>query len=141
MACDVCGTYFPGYTSMMNHRRKKHRTAEPLPQQTTVNVYEHALDGMPQCRHCLATFSGWPQMTAHVKGLGCPVLRSVRVPQLIRSSTSTAVMQTDEPQVDAPTCPSERGVVWISTASCPCHAVHPSTCCISAASLTGWSLS
>ncbi|CAE7463590.1 unnamed protein product, partial [Symbiodinium sp. KB8] len=70
IACDVCGTYFPSYTNMMNHRRKKHRTAEPLPQQTTVNVYEHALDGMPQCR-------------------------SLRVPQLIRSSASAVVTQTD----------------------------------------------
>ena len=102
IACDVCGTYFPSYTNMMNHRRKKHRTAEPLPQQTTVNVYEHALDGMPQCRHCLATFSGWPQMTAHVRGLGCPVLRSLRVPQLIRSSASAVVTQTDVPPAAAP---------------------------------------
>ena len=70
LACDVCGTYFPSYTSMMSHRRTKHRTAEPLPRQNNVNVYEHALDGMPQCKHCLATFSGWPQLTAHVKGLG-----------------------------------------------------------------------
>ncbi|OLP95095.1 hypothetical protein AK812_SmicGene22810 [Symbiodinium microadriaticum] len=61
LACDVCGTYFPSYTSMMSHRRTKHRTAEPLPRQNNVNVYEHALDGMPQCKHCLATFSGLRQ--------------------------------------------------------------------------------
>ena len=105
LACDVCGTYFPSYTSMMNHRRTKHRTAEPLPRQTHVNVYEHALDGMPQCKHCLATFSGWPQLTAHVKGLGCPVLRSLRVPQLLRSSTGAAELSLGQVPSDALAAP------------------------------------
>ena len=105
VACDVCGTYFPSYVSMMNHRRKKHRAAAPLPRQTHVNVYEHALDGMPQCRHCLATFSGWPQLTTHVKGLGCPVLRSLRVPQLVRPSTSAAELPSGKPPSDAPDVP------------------------------------
>ena len=105
LACDVCGTYFPSYTSMMNHRRTKHRTAEPLPRQTHVNVYEHALDGMPQCKHCLATFSGWPQLTAHVKGLGCPVLRSLRVPQLLRPSTGDAELSLGQVPSDALAAP------------------------------------
>ena len=52
--CDVCGTYFSSYISMVVHRRK-HNEAAPLPRQTTVDVYAHALDGMPQCKHCLAT--------------------------------------------------------------------------------------
>ena len=63
-------------------------------------------------------------MTAHVRGLGCPVLRSLRVPQLLRSSASAAGVQSVEPLVADPR-PALEDAVRRGTPQVPTPAVSP----------------
>ena len=79
ISCPVCGLYFTGLQAMKIHHTKMHG---PTSGQTKVsavqargqlNVYEHSLDGMPTCKHCLQKFSRWPNFLSHLLQ-SCPQL-------------------------------------------------------------------
>ena len=80
--CDECGQEFITQASLRRHIFCSHLTEAQQQQKTVqakVNIKQaemaHALDGMPQCRHCRHAFSTWHAFHYHVNTRSCPALR------------------------------------------------------------------
>ena len=74
-ACPTCGQYFGSMRDLHTHQTKRHGP-ESKPQQGKLRAREliqHAVDGMPQCRHCLTQFTRVEALQKHLQGR-CPVL-------------------------------------------------------------------
>ena len=48
----------------------------PRPRRNDEQFRQHALHGMPTCKHCLRSFHGWPEFSGHFRGSACPILHS-----------------------------------------------------------------
>ena len=72
-ACPTCGQHFPSHHALRVHIGKQHAPAKPAtstvpPKLRTVGqekYRQHALAGLPQCKHCQRKFHGWPEFTSH----------------------------------------------------------------------------
>ena len=93
VACPVCGLYFPGMRIMLSHKARQH----PVNQATTshnvcrprANDYtSHTVSGLPQCRHCLKTFTRVEAMQKHLLG-ACPVLHGAHAGIAVSTSVAT----------------------------------------------------
>ena len=108
ISCPVCGLYFAGLQAMKIHHTKTHGPPSGQTKVSVVqargqlNVYEHSLDGMPTCKHCLQKFSRWPNFLSHLLQ-SCPQLHggnpqrktgtsneTTGIPQTIPSTESSA---------------------------------------------------
>ncbi|CAE7846922.1 unnamed protein product, partial [Symbiodinium necroappetens] len=80
--CKECGQQFSTAAALKKHHFETHfdeeqqqaRSAEVAAARNTPNM-EHALNGMPTCRHCLHEFTTWHAFFYHVNTLSCPELR------------------------------------------------------------------
>ena len=74
-ACPTCGQYFGSMRDLHTHQTKRHgRDSRPQPGKLRAReLNQHAVDGMPQCRHCLAQFTRVEALRKHLSGR-CPVL-------------------------------------------------------------------
>ena len=71
-ACPTCGQYFGTMRDLHTHQTKQHGN-QPKPAKLTANaLMSHAVDGMPQCRHCSALFTRVEALKKHLQGC-CPV--------------------------------------------------------------------
>ena len=81
VACHVCGQYFTEMRHLRTHMQRSHpedvasRAAKP-----TASVYvNHAVDGMPECRHCRRMFTRVEALKKHLQG-SCPNLSHIALP-------------------------------------------------------------
>ena len=79
--CKVCGQSFPSTHALSVHIGKQHPETRPSKKLSTkeknvrVDAYRiHSFRGLPQCRHCMKKFYGWPQLMGHISQQACPVL-------------------------------------------------------------------
>ena len=56
VACHVCGLYFPDMRLLRSHQARKHSYIK-APKPNSEMYVRNAVDGMPQCAHCLRTFT------------------------------------------------------------------------------------
>ena len=72
--CPECGLGHANHLGLATHRRKQHGVV-PEQEQTDTKQYpvEHAVDGLPKCRHCLKELTTWPCFAVHIAQ--CPVLK------------------------------------------------------------------
>ena len=84
--CPTCGQQFPSHHALKVHIGKQHATAKPnAPAAPSTKLRtagqeqyrQHALAGLPQCKHCLRRFHGWPEFTSHFATAACPVLHAI----------------------------------------------------------------
>ncbi|CAE7633009.1 unnamed protein product [Symbiodinium sp. CCMP2592] len=82
--CEICGQQFVSQASLGHHQYSKHFDAEQQEARDVERVQarkaspmEHALDGMPQCRHCRYQFTTWPAFFYHVNSRSCEFLRAI----------------------------------------------------------------
>ena len=79
VACPVCGIVCINRQHMLSHFARRHKTEYQEDQshrQRTPQWYmQHAVNGMPQCRHCLKKFVRFEGFKKHLKQ-ACPVLHS-----------------------------------------------------------------
>ena len=85
------------YKMHFEEDRKTQRKAE-VQQQQHHAATEHALDGMPTCRHCLHQFETWPAFTYHVNSRSCSAIRKFfEAPNLEQlANISAALMLQDD---------------------------------------------
>ena len=86
--CRECGQSFPTHHALQVHRGKAHKPKShtehpstpshphPRPRRNDEQFRQHALHGMPTCKHCLRSFHGWPEFSGHFRGSACPILHS-----------------------------------------------------------------
>ena len=74
-ACPTCGQYFGSMRDLHTHQTKRHgQESQPKPGKLRAReLNQHAVDGMPQCRHCLTQFTRVEALQKHLQGR-CPVL-------------------------------------------------------------------
>ena len=81
-SCDQCGQQFTTQASLRRHMYRHHFSEDQQQQRdaqvkTSIKGAEmaHALDGMPQCKHCKHAFSTWHAFHYHVNSRSCEGLR------------------------------------------------------------------
>ena len=81
-SCDQCGQQFATQASLRRHMYRHHFSEDQQQQRdaqvkTSIKGAEmaHALDGMPQCKHCKHAFSTWHAFHYHVNSRSCEGLR------------------------------------------------------------------
>ena len=75
--CPVCEFQAEHTTALRYHMSIKHGMSErdlAMSGSTQFRFEEHALAGMPTCRHCRRAFTGVPQLRNHILAQVCPVL-------------------------------------------------------------------
>ena len=75
--CPVCEFQAEHTTALRYHMSVKHGMSErdlALSGTTQFRFEQHALAGMPTCRHCRRAFTGVPQLRNHILAQVCPVL-------------------------------------------------------------------
>ena len=107
--CSECGQAFPSSHALKVHIGKKHpglqrrHESNPTIKNRRKDEYRrHALDGLPQCRHCRKKFYGWPQFMGHFSQEACPILHKPRTQPDAKSAHSLApapVVQQSPPAV------------------------------------------
>ncbi len=70
--CPDCSLHFADLAGLKAHLRKFHQLPS-LPQEAG-HFREHAMDGMPRCRHCLRDLKNYYNFRRHFAGRHCPVL-------------------------------------------------------------------
>ena len=94
VACPVCGIVCINRQHMLSHFVRRHKTEYQEDQshrQRTPQWYmQHAVNGMPQCRHCLKKFVRFEGFKKHLKQ-ACPVLHS--------TTASSLPIDTEVPRV------------------------------------------
>ena len=82
-SCPVCGQEFPSNHAVNVHLGKKHpEYRKPREANTTRknrrddSAMEHALQGLPTCKHCRKSFCAWPQFFGHFSQEACPILHA-----------------------------------------------------------------
>ena len=116
--CNQCGQYFPSSRALSVHIGKQHPASRPPKARSTreknvrCETYrQHALQGMPQCRHCGKKFYGWLQFRGHFSQQACPILhdsssavdQSVVVTHTSRLTVTTQnVVESEAPDAGAP---------------------------------------
>ena len=97
ISCPTCGIYFPDIRSMRIHHAKEHKISlvnaqqEDASARRDVDVSEHALDGMPTCKHCNRTFPTFVVFKKHILN-ACPVLKGMS--QATASASAQGPTQT-----------------------------------------------
>ena len=71
--CSQCGQYFRTMRDLNTHLTKKHGPRKKPAKPRAGDLMQHAVDGMPQCRHCSAKFTRFEALQKHILG-GCPSL-------------------------------------------------------------------
>ena len=98
-ACPICGLYYPSLHAVRTHIGKSHPEASTAytkdsyatKSHRTDKHMMHALQGKPQCRHCLKTFSTWRAFMGHHHQRACPVLYGdKKAPAPVADQTSSA---------------------------------------------------
>ena len=75
--CPVCEFQAEHTTALRYHMSIKHGMSErdlAMSGTTQFRFEQHALAGMPTCRHCRRAFTGVPQLRNHILAQVCPVL-------------------------------------------------------------------
>ena len=94
VACPVCGIVCINRQHMLSRFARRHKTEYQEDQshrQRTPQWYmQHAVNGMPQCRHCLKKFVRFEGFKKHLKQ-ACPVLHS--------TTASSLPIDTEVPRV------------------------------------------
>ena len=81
VACALCGIYFPSLKMLRHHKALKHpetvnKKRPRTQQQMRADFMQHAVDGLPACKHCSWQFSSWPAFCKHFECRRCPVLHA-----------------------------------------------------------------
>ena len=71
--CSQCGQCFRTMRDLNTHLTKKHGPRKKPAKPRAGDLMQHAVDGMPQCRHCSAKFTRFEALQKHILG-GCPSL-------------------------------------------------------------------
>ena len=71
--CSQCGQDFRTMRDLNTHLTKKHGPRKKPAKPRAGDLMQHAVDGMPQCRHCSAKFTRFEALQKHILG-GCPSL-------------------------------------------------------------------
>ena len=90
--CPVCEFQAEHTTALRYHMSIKHGMSErdlALSGTAQFRFEEHALAGMPTCRHCRRAFTGVPQLRNHILAQVCPVLHGATAAGL-RATARTA---------------------------------------------------
>ena len=102
ISCPTCGIYFPDIRSMRIHHAKEHKISlvnaqqEDVSARRDVDVSEHAVDGMPTCKHCNRTFPTFVVFKKHILN-ACPVLKGMTqatAPASTQGPTQTSLGQS-----------------------------------------------
>ena len=104
--CDICGQSFYTQASLKSHVYRMHldhqlrteRSAE-VKQARNIPSMEHARDGLPQCRHCLHSFTTWHAFFYHTQAQSCAGLRSLMQQA---SADQTLIHSLSEALIDNP---------------------------------------
>ncbi|CAE6926016.1 unnamed protein product [Symbiodinium sp. CCMP2456] len=105
--CDICGQSFGTQAALRSHvfrmhldQQSKTERVEVVKQARNIPSMEHAKDGLPQCRHCLHSFTTWHAFFYHVQAQGCPGLRQF----LNQAEIDPTLLPTlSEALIDSPT--------------------------------------
>ncbi|CAE7234018.1 unnamed protein product [Symbiodinium sp. CCMP2456] len=82
--CPECGVVFVNRRHMLSHAARKHKSQEPAgtPQETSKDTrksgvwyMQHAVMGMPHCRHCDKKFTRFEGFKKHLRQ-ACPILHA-----------------------------------------------------------------
>ena len=73
LTCQQCAFSTHNPTTLRKHYATQHDVH--MFRTTLVTPSDHMLHGLPQCKHCLASFTTWRQFVVHIER-GCQVLRA-----------------------------------------------------------------
>ena len=109
-ACPTCGQYFGTMRDLHTHQSKKHGHQPKPALLGAKDLMSHAVDGMPQCRHCSAMFTRVEALKKHLRGC-CPVLFGTRPePSTAETGACSPVAKgptgSGEPKGASPPAPS-----------------------------------
>ena len=83
--CPDCPSLVLRHAGLLQvHRVKSHGQAKILEKRKQAqmqNQVEHALHGVPTCKHCLHEFNGWCNFNSHILLGNCPVLTAATATQ------------------------------------------------------------
>ena len=98
--CPECGVYFACQASLRCHRTRRHGQSPQEEMATVRKRYpmEHAVDGMPTCRHCQKSFAGWPQFAQHIWRRTCH-MQPQGQPNVSSSMTGGALPPARDPRI------------------------------------------
>ena len=108
IACHVCGQYFSNMKHLLSHQARAHASL-PKPGKSLPDAMEygrHAVDGMPQCRHCLALFTRVEALKKHIRR-SCPVLYMKEHTQTHPASAGTSHAASSQLGVSSDPVPRE----------------------------------
>ncbi|CAE7227790.1 unnamed protein product [Symbiodinium sp. CCMP2592] len=69
-SCPHCGLHYPSRATLKTHIAKKHADVVQA-DRPTFSRLEDAVNGLPQCRHCLKKFPTWQLLSRHIEGNHC----------------------------------------------------------------------
>ncbi|CAE7827460.1 unnamed protein product [Symbiodinium sp. CCMP2456] len=123
--CDVCGQSFSTQAALRSHMFRMHldqqsktERVDEVKQARNIPSMEHAKDGLPQCRHCLHSFTTWHAFFYHVQAQGCTGLR-----QFLKQAAEdhTLLPTLSEALIDNPTLlEAARNSTWQDLARLDC---------------------
>ena len=105
--CPDCPSCFATAGLLQVHRVKSHGQAKILEKRKQAqmqNQVEHALHGVPTCKHCLHEFNGWRNFNSHILLGNCPVLTAATATQAnIDTDVPPTASNEPAPNTDANT--------------------------------------
>ena len=107
IACPDCGQYFANISHMRRHCSQKHGkqvvpSPPPANSQLREQYMQHAVDGLPQCRHCGWQFSSWHWFLQHFDKQRCPQLQDTQQTQIPEADTQHQSTTSPQPEPNHP---------------------------------------
>ncbi|CAE7385673.1 cdk7 [Symbiodinium sp. CCMP2592] len=76
--CTVCGQQFTTLHQVKTHEGRAHKKFAP--KRVVADIVSYALNGLPTCKLCRASFTRWTGLRRHIEENRCPGLREEPVP-------------------------------------------------------------